>query len=123
MQQRRLALWLALPSNAAGALVGGGTLLTKHSPALPPVTLCYLSFTFGAHDNPMLARHLSQVGSYINTQIQDACVSAPNRVSSDWIHMMIRAREDDASKKSRETVKELEAYCTHPDVCAKNISV
>ena len=24
---------------------------------------------------------------------------------------MIRAREEDASKKSRETVKELEAYC------------
>jgi hypothetical protein len=25
--------------------------------------------------------------------------------------MMIRAREDDAAKKSRDTVKELEAYC------------
>jgi hypothetical protein len=25
--------------------------------------------------------------------------------------MMIRAREDDASKKSRDTVKEIEAYC------------
>lgn len=43
--------------------------------------------------------------------LHDACVSVPNRVSVDWIQMMIRAREDDASKKTRDTVKELEAYC------------
>ncbi len=42
---------------------------------------------------------------------QEHCVSATNRVSPHWIQMMIRAREDDAAKKSRDTVKELEAYC------------
>lgn len=112
-----------------GDLIGGGAPLKKRMQGHPQATLCWPSFTC-APPAPRFAPVMQTFAVKCALQqfllivmcvcvskewLQEHCVSVTNRVSPHWIQMMIRAREDDAAKKSRDTVKELEAYCAPPN--------